>query len=250
MTATTTATIEGPGGPLHLSEDHVPASPNFREEKEELERVLNYPEISRSTSAVRFLSFICRKYFEGKPEEIREYSIALEALSRKESSFDPNVDPIVRVTARTLRKRLAKFYANEGESHRLQITLPRGHYVPQFIRRPTPGEEGNSAPDSIPPQDDRSREEPLGEKPAAVSGASSEHVLAEGSAATMARKFVWRSVLFALLLLLVFLAGYYLGRRTADPARARRELNLAAGGDWPGDPDGTRPVPTCWFPLM
>ncbi|HVU48063.1 MAG TPA: hypothetical protein VHD85_18180, partial [Terracidiphilus sp.] len=48
--------------------------PDFKEEREELERILNHPEISRSQSLVRFLSYICNKYFDGEADDIREYT--------------------------------------------------------------------------------------------------------------------------------------------------------------------------------
>ena len=38
-----------------------PSRRDFSEEREELERILNHPDISRSQSLVRFLSFICNK---------------------------------------------------------------------------------------------------------------------------------------------------------------------------------------------
>src|ERR1700685_762488 len=87
-----------------------PAPDRFLEERLELERVLSHPEIFRSSAAVRFLTFICDMYFEGRSEEIREYSIAVEALGRKEANFDSSIDPIVRVTARSLRKKLDNIY--------------------------------------------------------------------------------------------------------------------------------------------
>ena len=38
----------------------------------------------------------------------------------------------MRVEANRLRKRLAEYYAGEGASHALQITIPVGQYVPRF----------------------------------------------------------------------------------------------------------------------
>jgi hypothetical protein len=136
------------------------AHSNFKEEREELERVLGDPEISRSASLVRFLSFICNKYFDGQADEIREYTIAVEALGRKESSFDSHIDPIVRVTARALRKKLWNLYQNGGQNHPLQIVLPLGHYVPEFVRPHSPG-----AHLPIPP-DESSLDAAEGENPA------------------------------------------------------------------------------------
>jgi beta-glucanase (GH16 family) len=138
---TSRETLSGPN--LSGARSSLPS--DFQEEREELRRVLDHPDISRSASLVRFLSFICNKYFDGQAEEIREYSIAVEALGRKEVSFDSHVDPIVRVTARALRKKLAEFYENEGKDDPLQIVLPLGHYVPQFVPRPEPGSHAVSS---------------------------------------------------------------------------------------------------------
>jgi hypothetical protein len=104
------------------------------DEKRELQTILSRPEIARSANLVRMLSFVCKKYFEGRIEEIRESNIAIHALGRRESDFDSNSDPIVRVTARTLRKRLDAFYQGDGQSRPLRLVLPVGRYVPQFVR--------------------------------------------------------------------------------------------------------------------
>lgn len=108
---------------------------DLSEERAELQRVLRHPEISRSASLVRFLSFICDRYFEDRTQDIREHSIAVSALGRKESSFDSQIDPIVRVTARSLRKRLHEYYETEGKHDPLEIVIPLGRYIPQFHRR-------------------------------------------------------------------------------------------------------------------
>jgi beta-glucanase (GH16 family) len=122
--------------PLDLSVLSVTAA--YSEERAELARVLRHPEISRSISLVRFLTFICRKYFEQRSDEIREHSIAVHALGRKESTFDSQVDPIVRVTARALRKRLREYYDHEGKNDPLEIVIPLGRYIPQFVRHSRP----------------------------------------------------------------------------------------------------------------
>jgi beta-glucanase (GH16 family) len=119
-------------------EQILPVQDRFREERLELASVLSHPEISRSSAAVRFLTFVCEKYFDGRSEEIREYSIAVEALGRHDVNFDSNIDPIVRVTARSLRKKLDQLYQSDWKDHELQIALPRGRYIPVFTRRDLP----------------------------------------------------------------------------------------------------------------
>jgi hypothetical protein len=169
-------------------------SENFQEEKEELEWLLRSPEISRSASFVRFLSFICNKYFEGAAKDIREYTIAVEALGRKQSSFDSHVDPIVRVTARALRKRLYEIYQREGRNHSLHIVLPLGHYVPQFVRQ-----EDRCADFGHPPADARGEQM----QTSAATAFSNENV-------------IWRTASILLAMSGVFLAGLFLGQSTSE----------------------------------
>jgi malectin (di-glucose binding ER protein) len=104
----------------------------FEKERAEFETLLGSGSFARTNNAVRFLAFVCEKYFEGAADEIKEYSIGVHALGRPES-FDPQLDTIVRVTAHSLRKRLEDYYKSEGAEHPVHICLPPGHYVPKFI---------------------------------------------------------------------------------------------------------------------
>ena len=81
--------------------------------------------------------FLCDQYFENNGSAIKEYTIAVEGLGRSED-FDPHIDPIVRVTAHMLRKRLREFYEGAGAERPLQIQIPRGSYTPQFVRQTLP----------------------------------------------------------------------------------------------------------------
>jgi hypothetical protein len=176
-----------------------PTSANFQKEKEELEWLLHSPEISRSASFVRFLSFICNKYFEGAANEIREYSIAVEALGRKESNFDSHVDPIVRVTARALRKRLYEIYQRDGQGRSLHVVLPLGHYVPQFVRQEDPRGEP-----------DLPRKEADGEEMQTSAAA----VFTRANEST-----IWKTASILLAMSGVFLAGLFLGQSTGESSR-------------------------------
>jgi hypothetical protein len=101
-------------------------------ERAEVDDILSSALFGRTNYLVRFLTFVCEKYFEGAIDEIKEYSIAVHALGRPES-FDPQLDTIVRVTAHALRKRLEDYYRSAGADHSVHICLPPGHYVPKFI---------------------------------------------------------------------------------------------------------------------
>src|SRR5579863_377840 len=103
------------------------------ENRMELERILASPNFRRAPALCKFLSYICESYFKGLDHEIKEYNIAVSALGRR-SGFDPQVDPIVRVSAHSLRKRLESYYQGEGRLNPIRIILPVGSYVPNFQR--------------------------------------------------------------------------------------------------------------------
>jgi hypothetical protein len=103
-------------------------------ERLEVDYLLNSKTFARTNNLGRFLNFICDKYFEGMTSEIKEYSIAVQALGRPED-FDPQLDTVVRVTAHNLRKRLELYYGTEGADHPVHVYLPPGHYVPRFVHQ-------------------------------------------------------------------------------------------------------------------
>ena len=56
----------------------------------------------------------------------------MSVLGRDEN-FDPQVDPVVRIEASQLRRRLERYYLNGGVNSGIRIDLPKGSYVPTFI---------------------------------------------------------------------------------------------------------------------
>jgi hypothetical protein len=108
------------------------AAGSFAAEKAELEAVLKSGILDRSPSLGQLLSYVCGKYFEGSVSEIKEYTIAVEALGRP-PDFDQKRDAIVRVQFGRLRERLNEYYENEGAGHAVRIEIPQGHYVPRFL---------------------------------------------------------------------------------------------------------------------
>ena len=79
----------------------------------EVDLVLRSGVFEKAPRLEKFFLYICRLHFEGRADEIKEYSIALEALGRS-SDFDPKKDSIVRVEAHRLRKRLEEYYRGAG----------------------------------------------------------------------------------------------------------------------------------------
>src|SRR3954463_3797334 len=102
------------------------------QERSEVDAVLQSGIFEKAPRLEKFFLYICRLHFEGRADEIKEYSIALEALGRS-SEFDPKKDSIVRVEAHRLRKRLAEDYRGVGANDTVQIVIPNGQYRPQFV---------------------------------------------------------------------------------------------------------------------
>ena len=101
-------------------------------ERRELDWLLTSGVLGRSGNLARVLKYICEERFAGRANQIKEYSIATEALGRR-PDFDPNFDTIVRVTVHSLRKRLLEVYQNEGADRPMRLMLPPGHYDPRFV---------------------------------------------------------------------------------------------------------------------
>ena len=60
----------------------------------------------------------------GRSHTLKEYRLGLEVFQRG-SDFDPLMDPIVRVQASILRKKLEAHYALLPGGYEIQITVPR-----------------------------------------------------------------------------------------------------------------------------
>ncbi len=108
-----------------------------REEQAEVAAVLESGIFQRAPLLESFFRYVCARYFEGQAASIKEYSIAVEALNRP-PAFDSKKDSIVRVEAHRLRKRLQDYYKGPGASHPIQIVIPNGQYVPQFLVQELP----------------------------------------------------------------------------------------------------------------
>lgn len=100
----------------------------------QLDRVLGSPTFQQVDRLKRFLTFITVEASAGRSDQLKEYVIGVQVFG-KEESFDPRTDPIVRVQARRLRARLARYYREEGQNDEIVIELPKGGYSPVFKRR-------------------------------------------------------------------------------------------------------------------
>ncbi|MGH9438636.1 MAG: hypothetical protein ACRD22_12280 [Terriglobia bacterium] len=105
-----------------------------QEEKQKaLERALESHTFARSEQLRCFLRFVCEAEFRGATSELTEYVIGTEVLHRP-PGYSPAEDSVVRTRAYELRQKLEKLYGNELASDVVHITIPKGAYIPQFVR--------------------------------------------------------------------------------------------------------------------
>jgi TolB-like protein len=83
----------------------------------------------------------------------KECLIGMHIFGRR-PDYDPATDPIVRVEARRLRRKLADYYANGGQNDPVRIDVPKGAYRPVFEPHPAEPLEKNSI--AVLPFSDRS----------------------------------------------------------------------------------------------
>jgi serine/threonine-protein kinase len=112
--------------------------------RQQLSRILASKTFLQVERLKRFVSFIVGETISGRSGDLKEYVIGVQVFG-KEPSFDPRTDPIVRVQARRLRTRLARYYRDEGNNDELIVDLPKGGYAPVFRMR----EEAPSAKRSL-----------------------------------------------------------------------------------------------------
>jgi TolB-like protein len=98
-----------------------------------LERLLASDAFDASERNRRFLRFIVEETINGRSDRLKGYTIALAVFDR-DSEFDPQTDPVVRIEAGRLRRSLERYYLTEGARSEIRIMIPKGRYIPEFER--------------------------------------------------------------------------------------------------------------------
>ena len=96
-------------------------------ERMQLDRVLGSDTFRNSESLRRLLTFLAERSILGEADDLKEYTIGIEAFG-KPASYDPRQDAIVRLQAARLRQRLTEYYRTEGKDDPILIDLPKGHF--------------------------------------------------------------------------------------------------------------------------
>src|SRR5580698_6137841 len=102
------------------------------EVRAQLERLLSNAHFSQSKRFPSFLRFVTELTLAGETEGIKERTLGIEIFGR-DAEYDTASDPIVRVTAAEIRKRVAQYYQEPPHDQELRIALSSGSYIPQFL---------------------------------------------------------------------------------------------------------------------
>jgi hypothetical protein len=98
----------------------------------EADWILADPSFKKSRRCVILFRRLVEHALEGGDEGgIKERTLGIEVFGR-EADYDTNTDPIVRMTANEIRKRLAQYYQSSPRHHEVNISLVPGSYLPRF----------------------------------------------------------------------------------------------------------------------
>lgn len=97
----------------------------------QLSKILSSPQFKSAKQMQRFLSYIIEKTLHGETKQLKQYSIAVEALGFPDD-FDSDSSPSVRILGGRVRERLTEYYKGEGIEDPIVITIPKGSYIPEI----------------------------------------------------------------------------------------------------------------------
>lgn len=121
----------------------------------ELEAIVSSYHFRGSKRYPALLRYVVDAALENRSDDLKERTLGVDVF-RRDPGYDTNADPVVRVSAGEVRKRIAQYYHENGVSSRVQIELPLGSYAPEFqllapeFDKPIPAESipATSAPRS------------------------------------------------------------------------------------------------------
>ena len=89
-------------------------SPSPEAVRGQLDRILASGEFVAPDRLKSFLRFAVEETLAGRAERLKAYTIAVDVFGR-DKSFDPQTDPVVRMEAGKLRRRLERYYLGAGD---------------------------------------------------------------------------------------------------------------------------------------
>jgi len=130
--------------PDHSAKEAHGSASNGAVVRAQLQRLLAHPLFTNSKRYPTLLAYAVEQTLRGNASELKERTIGIEAFGRK-PDYDANADPVVRMAAAEVRKRLIQYYYDPAHVGELVIELSAGSYVPAFREPGSPPAEAFSS---------------------------------------------------------------------------------------------------------
>jgi len=95
--------------------------------KTQIDRILQSHVMRSSEALKRLFSFLAYKSLAGEADDLKEYSIGVDAFG-KPPTYDPRQDSSIRIHAARLRQKLAEYYRTDGKDDLIVVDLPKGQF--------------------------------------------------------------------------------------------------------------------------
>lgn len=112
-------------------EESSQSTPDHALIREQLARLLAHPLFANSKRYPVLLAYVVEQTILGNGPDLKERTIGVEVFGRS-PDYDANADPVVRITAGEVRKRLSQYYYDDAHQGEPVLELPVGSYIPTF----------------------------------------------------------------------------------------------------------------------
>ncbi len=127
------ATHSPVAGAPEIPEVEFTQEPTRREILKQLDRITASSLFRNSKRYPSLLRYIVDETLAGRADLLKERTLGTYVFGRT-ADYDTNLDPVVRISAGEVRKRIAQYYQSPGHEHDFRIEIPLGSYVPRFYR--------------------------------------------------------------------------------------------------------------------
>jgi hypothetical protein len=118
----------------------------------QVDRILQSPPFRTSRQCQDLFRYVVEHSLNGYDDSLRERVIGVEVFGRA-PDYDTAEDPVVRLRAADVRKRLAQYYqARHNEPGHWKIEIPTGSYKAQFHPVEAPSSQGSAPASEVLPQ--------------------------------------------------------------------------------------------------
>ncbi len=114
-----------------IAEEDYTREPLRQQILKQLDRMIADPHFRNSKRYPTFLNYIVREAVSRRSDGLKERLLGIRVFDRA-ADYDTTADPVVRVTAGEVRKRLAQYYQSPGHTQEIRIEVPLGSYLPRF----------------------------------------------------------------------------------------------------------------------